>query len=108
MSPSFLDQVRSSAPAYLREHPNFTAWLNRQVAMAFATMMWAAESLGYNTAPMEGFDAQKISSALKLPLSYVPVALLAVGRMRGEAKFNGGRFAPDRTVFYEEWSKPTR
>ncbi len=105
MSESFLAQIRTAVPEYLREHPNFAAWLNRQVAMAFATMMWAAESLGYNTAPMEGFDPQRLSAALKLPMHYVPVALLAIGRMRGKAKYNGGRFPLERTVFEEEWGR---
>ena len=108
MPESFLEQMRSNVPEYLAEHPNFPAWLNRQVALAFTTMMWAAESLGYNTAPMEGFDALKVRAALKLPLSYQPVALLAVGRSQGERRYNGGRFSMTRTVFDEEYRKPLR
>ena len=108
MPESFLEQMRSNVPEYLGAHPNLAAWLNRQVALAFATMMWAAESLGYNTAPMEGFDAVKMRAALKLPLSYQPVALLAVGRSKGQGKYNGGRFSPARTVFDEEYGKPLR
>ena len=106
MPESFLEQTRSAVPIYLREHPNLSAWLNRQIAMAFATMMWAAESLGYNTAPMEGFDAAKVCALLKLPLSYEPVALLALGRAAGVAKYNGGRFSSTRLVFEEEYPRP--
>ncbi len=108
MPESFLEQTRAAVPVYLREHPNLAAWLNRQVMMAFATMMWAAESLGYNTAPMEGFDKEKIVAALKLPLSYEPVALLAIGHGAGETKYDGGRFSPSRLVFEEEFPKPWR
>lgn len=108
MPESFLEQTRSAVPVYLREHPNLSAWLNRQVTMAFATMMWAAESLGYNTAPMEGFDPDKVSSALRLPLSYEPVALLAIGHATGAQKYNGGRFSISRLVFDEEYPRPWR
>ncbi len=108
MPESFLEQTRSNVPQYLREHPNLQAWLNRQVMLAFTTMMWAAESLGYDTAPMEGFDPDRLRSALKLPLSYEPVALLALGRSHGNEKYNGGRFSPARTLFDEEYPKPLR
>ncbi len=108
MPESYLEQVRSSVPGYLREHENFSAWLNRQVMLAFTTMMWAAESLGYDTAPMEGFDAEKVRQVLKLPLSYEPVALLALGHVKGQGKYNGGRFHTGRTVFEEEYPKPLR
>jgi nitroreductase len=105
MPESFLEQMRTNIPDYLSELPNLEAWLNRQVMMAFSTMMWAAESLGYDTAPMEGFDADKICTALKLPLSYRPVALLALGRAGGTGKYNGGRFSQTRTVFAEEYPR---
>ena len=108
MPENFLEQMRRNIPVYLREHPNLSAWLNRQVMLAFTTMMWAAESLGLNTAPMEGFEAEKVRAALKLPLSYEPVALLAVGRTKGQGKYNGGRFDQGRTVFAEEFPKPLR
>ncbi len=105
---SFLEQMRSSVPVYLREHPNLSAWLNRQVAMAFATMMWAAESLGYNTAPMEGFDTEKVRAALALPLSWEPVALLAMGHAQKSAKATSGRFSMSRVVFEEKYPRPLR
>ena len=108
MPENFLEQMRGHIPIYLRELPNFSAWLNKQVILAFATMMWAAESLGMDTAPMEGFDTEKIRAALKLPLSYEPVALLALGYAKGTHKYNGGRFDQSRTVFAEEFPKPFR
>ena len=108
MPESFLEQMRSHVPEYLSEHPNLAAWLNRQVILAFTTMMWAAESLGYDTAPMEGFDADRIRATLKLPLSYEPVALLLLGHSKGQGKYNGGRFSRTRTVFEEEFRKPLR
>lgn len=108
MPESFLEQMRSTIPEYLSEHPNLSAWLNRQVTLAFSTMMWAAESLGYDTAPLEGFDPEKVRAALRLPLSYEPIALLAIGYANGSGKYNGGRFSRTRTVFDEEYPRPLR
>ena len=103
MPESFAHQMRTNIPEYLGNHPNLSAWLNRQVTFALTTMMWTAETLGYNTAPMEGCEQDKVRSVLKLPLSYEVVALLALGRGKGEPKFNGGRFSVGRLVFGEEY-----
>ena len=62
--------------------------------------------MGYDTAPMEGYEQEKVSEVLKLPLSYSTVALLAVGWGRGADKFAGGRFPSSRTVFGEEYGRP--
>jgi nitroreductase len=108
MPESFAHQARVNIPNYLGNHPNLDAWLNRQVILAFTTMMWMAESLGYNTAPMEGCEEDKVRSVLKLPLSYHVIALLAIGRGKGQAKFNGGRFSIGRVVFGEEYGVPLK
>ena len=106
MPENYAEQAKASIPAYLSNHPNLPLWLNRHVMIAFTHMMLMAEVLGYDTAPMEGYEPDKVSEVLKLPLSYVTVALLAVGRGRGADKFAGGRFSSTRTVFGEEYGRP--
>ncbi|HEY0784909.1 MAG TPA: nitroreductase family protein [Acidobacteriaceae bacterium] len=108
MPENFAHQARINIPNYLGNHPNLGAWLNRQVTLAFATMMWMAESLGYNTAPMEGCEEDKVRSVLKLPMNYQVVALLAIGHGKGQPKFNGGRFSMGRLVFGEEHGLPLK
>jgi nitroreductase len=108
MSENYAEQARQNIPNYLSELPNITAWLNRQVMLAFTTMMWMAEVMGYDTAPMEGFEEQKVKEVLKLPLSYHVVALLGIGRRSGPDKYYGGRFAMGRTVFDGEYGKPLK
>ena len=83
-------------------------WLNKQVTLAYTHMMLMAEVLGYDTAPLEGFEQQKVCETLRLPMSYWVVSLLAVGRLHGADKFNGGRFEMSHTVFGEEYGKPLR
>ncbi|HEV2964840.1 MAG TPA: nitroreductase family protein [Candidatus Angelobacter sp.] len=85
--------------------PSFGVWVNRHVMIALTTMMWMAEALGYDTAPMEGFLENKVIEVLKIPQRVRVVALLAIGRRKGPDKPYGGRFDPSRTVFVDEWGK---
>ena len=64
--------------------------------------------MGYDTAPLEGFEQRKVCETLRLPISYFVVALLAIGHVQGQDKFNGGRFDLSHTVFGEEFGKPLR
>lgn len=108
MSESYAAQAKETIPNYLSNHPNMAMWLNRHVMIAFTHMMLMAETLGYDTAPMEGFEEEKVREVLKLPLSYHVVALLGIGHLQGPDKHNGSRFDMARTVFGEEYGKPLR
>ena len=110
MPESYAAQAKSSVPSYMASFSTneMKAWLNKQVMLAFTTMMWTAETLGYDTAPMEGFEQEKVHEVLRLPLSYHVVALLAIGTLKGDNKFDGGRFDMRRTVFAEEFGKPLK
>jgi len=110
MPESYASQAANSVPAYLSamSYDNMSGWLNKMVMMAVTSMMLMAEVIGYDTAPMEGFEQQKVCETLKLPMSYWVVALLAVGRLSGPDKFDGGRFDMSHTVFGEEYGKPLK
>ena len=108
MPENYAEQAKTTIPNYLSNHPNMPLWLNRQVMLAFTHMLLMAEVLGYDTAPMEGFEPEKVNEVLKLPLSYIVVALLGIGRRKGPDKFFGQRFSMGRTVFVEEYGKPIR
>jgi nitroreductase len=85
--------------------PTFDLWANRQTMIAYTTMLWAAETLGYDTAPMEGFIEDQVKALLKIPDRVRVVALLAVGRLKGKDKLYAGRFEPSRSVFAETWGE---
>jgi nitroreductase len=108
MSESYAEQSKTNIPSYLSNHPNFPMWLSKHVMIAFTSMMLMAEVMGYDTAPMEGFEEERVREVLRLPLSYSVVALLALGRLKGSDKFYGGRFSMGRTVFAEEYGKPIK
>jgi nitroreductase len=104
MTEVYAQQAQSIIPNLFS---NFSAeqmkcWLAKQVMIALTQMMLMAEAMDYDTAVMEGFEAEKVSEVLRLPMSYSVVAMLAVGRLKGPDKFNGGRFETGHTVFSEE------
>ena len=110
MPESYAAQAKSSVPNYLSSFTGdeMKGWLNKQVMLAFTHMMLMAETMGYDTAPMEGFEQDKVHEVLRLPLSYWVVAFLAIGRLKGADKFDGGRFDISHTVFGEEYGKPLK
>jgi nitroreductase len=109
--PAEQERVRAAVTGFLGSppgeaaglKPTFDLWANRHTMIAFTTMMWAAETMGYDTAPMEGFMEEQVKALLKIPARVRVVALLAVGRLKGKDKLYGGRFPASRTVFAEEW-----
>ena len=110
MPESYAAQASTSVSQYMSSFTSdqMRLWLNKQVTLAFTHMLLMAEVLGYDTAPMEGFEQEKVHEALRLPLSYWVVALLAVGQLKGPDKFDGGRFELNHTVFAEEYGKPLK
>jgi len=110
MPEGYAAQARNNVPNYLSHFSSdeMHAWLNKNVMIAITQMMLMAETMGYDTAPMEGFEQEKVREVLRLPLSYWVVALLAVGHLKGPDKFFGGRFDMGHTVFGEEFGKPLK
>jgi nitroreductase len=110
MTEGYAEQARESVPNYLSgfSSDQMHGWLNKMVMIAFTHMMLMAEVMGYDTAPMEGFEQEKVHEVLRLPLSYWVVALLAIGHLKGPDKFYGGRFEMGHTVFGEEFGKPLK
>jgi nitroreductase len=104
---SYAAQARSSISNFLSgfSTEEMHAWLNKHVMIAFTHMMLMAEVMGYDTAPMEGFEQDKVHEVLRLPMSYWVVALLGIGHMKGQDKYDGGRFEMSHTVFSEEFGK---
>jgi len=110
MPESYAAQAANSVPAYLTamSYDHMSGWLNKMVTVALTSMMLMAEVIGYDTAPIEGFEQQKVCETLKLPMSYWVVALLGIGHLSGPDKFDGGRFDMSHTVFGEEFGKPLK
>lgn len=88
--------------------PDWAVWGNRQVMIAVTHMMLMAETLGYDTAPMEGFVESQVKQVLGIPADnkqFRVVAMLAVGHKKGEDKKFGGRFPIDYVAYDNSWGK---
>lgn len=83
--------------------PDYAVWVNRHVMIAFTTMMWTAETLGFDTAPMEGFFEDKVKSVLNIPDHVRVVALLGIGKLKGPDKPYAGRRKMSDVCFSEKW-----
>jgi nitroreductase len=85
--------------------PDYAVWLNRHVMIAFTTMMWMAETLGYDTAPMEGYFEDKVKSVLNIPEGIRVVALLGIGKLKGADKPYAGRRKLQDICFADKWGE---
>jgi nitroreductase len=81
-------------------------WLNRHVMIGFTYLMLAFESLGWDTAPMEGFDAAAVRAVIGLPTASAVVALLAVGRAAGAEPPHPGRLPVDDIAYGDQFGHP--
>jgi nitroreductase len=110
MSEGYAAQLKDYVESYLvgLNTDQMHGWLNKQVTYAAAYMQLTAEVMGYDTAAMEGFEQDPVHEALRLPLSYWVVSLLAIGHLRGPDKYHGGRFDINHTCFSEEFGKPLK
>lgn len=110
MPEGYAAQLKTYVTSYLSSlnQDQMHGWLNKQVALATAFMMLTAESMGYDTAPMEGFEQERVHEILRLPLSYWVVSLLVIGHLQGSDKYDGGRFSLAHTTFADEYGKPLK
>jgi len=110
MSESYAAQLKGSVASFLSSlsADQMHGWLNKQVAIAETHMMLMAEAMGYDTAPMEGFEPDKVCEILRLPMSYWVVSILTIGRLKGQDKYHGGRFDISHTVYGEEFGRPLK
>jgi nitroreductase len=80
-------------------------WATRSAMLAAATLMIAAESLGIASAPMEGFETEKVRQAFGIPDDHSVCCLVALGYAAGEQPFPG-RFGLEEVCYSEHFGQP--
>jgi len=103
-NPETWRQARDGAIQFVSSH-SLPLWVNRHVMIAVTTMMLAAEAYGFDTAPMEGFDAAGVKREFDIPDEAEVVALLAIGRAAEPDKVYTGRFELNRIVYAERYGE---
>nr|WP_245252185.1 nitroreductase family protein [Paenibacillus sediminis] len=69
----------------------------RNASLAAMQLMLAAKSLGYDSVPMGGFNAQKFIEQFNVPARYIPVLLISIGKAKKPAH-ESGRFPLSQIV----------
>jgi len=87
--------------------PNIEVWATRSTMLAAATLMIAAESLGVDSAPMEGFEPEKVRAAFGIPDDHSVCCLVALGyASEGQEKTFPGRFGLEEVAYLEHFGQP--
>ncbi len=102
--PENTQKYQEGALGFLATLP-MNVWVNRHTMIAFTTLMLAAEAYGFDTAPMEGFDAAAVKKEFAIPDEAEVVALLAIGKAKPPDKPYGGRFELSRFVYAEKYGE---
>jgi len=73
-------------------------WLQRDDAMrscglAAQTLMLAAQELGYQSCPMDGFDFDAVGKLINLPADHAVAMFVAIGKGLQPARPRGGQLA---------------
>ena len=101
-----IERKRRNVTQDLGSQPNMAMWVTKQTMIAATTMMWMAETLGYDTGPMEGFHEDEVREVLGIPRHVRVIFLLAIGRLKGKDGQYPGRLSASRTVFADRYGDP--
>lgn len=103
------DHVREAVPKVVAGWgPDL--WVNRHVMIAATCLMLAAESMGVESCPMEGFEEEKVREAFAIPEEVRVVCLVSLGFAAEPPKAFPGRLPLERLVFWQSYGaqKPLR
>ncbi len=82
-------------------HADMRVWATKSVALAAENLMLALRSEGFDSCPMEGMDAHRISKLLKLPKDAEVVMVIGAGeRAEDGVYFPRVKFDRDNFVHY--------
>ena len=71
----------------------------RSCGIVAQTLMLAAQSMGYNSCPMDGFDFEKAAKLIHLPADHIIAMFVAVGKGTKDAWPRPGQVNLDELVF---------
>ncbi|MBW4673436.1 MAG: nitroreductase family protein [Desmonostoc geniculatum HA4340-LM1] len=96
--------MHMAIPPFFQFKPSYQsleAWSNRQVMIAVTCIMIAAQSLGVDSCPIEGFVAKPLREYFQIPDHVDVCCLLALGYAAEPYSQYGGRFGLDQLCYGE-------
>jgi nitroreductase len=106
-TPEGAAELRARASRAMDRVADRALWATRSAMLAAAFLMIAAESLGLNSAPMEGFDPARVKDAFGIPDDHTVCCLIALGHA-AETKPFPGRFPLEEVCYEEHFGQPWR
>lgn len=76
----------------------------RSCAIAAQTLMLAAQSMGYDSCPMDGFDFDKVADLINLPEDHIVTMFVAIGKGTKEPWPRPGQLQLDEVVIKNTFS----
>ena len=105
VTPEQAAEVRARAFRTMEQVADPALWATRSAMLAAGTLLIAAESLGIASAPMEGFQPEKVKEAFGIPDDHTVCALVALGFAAEEKPFPG-RFPLEDVCYLEHFGQP--
>jgi len=75
----------------------------RSCGIAAQTIMLAAQSMGYDSCPMEGFDYGKVGKLIQLPSDHMVTMMVVIGKKAKDAAPRGGQLSLSEVVFEDHF-----
>ncbi len=75
----------------------------RSCGIAAQTLMLAAQSMGYDSCPMDGFDFDAVGELINLPEDHSITMFVAIGKGLGEAHPRGDKLPLDEVVITDRF-----
>lgn len=98
------DFIIPAIDRYYREHSQVERdEAMRSCGMAAMTLMLAAQSMGYASCPMDGFDFEAVSQLIHLPSDHVIAMFVAIGKETKPAWPRGGHLSLKEVVIYNQF-----
>lgn len=105
IAPEAAAELRARAGRAMEQVPDRALWATRSTMLAAATLLIAAEALDVASAPMEGFDEEKVRAAFGVPDDHTVCCLIALG-YPAEPKPFPGRFGLGEVCYQEHFGQP--
>ena len=76
----------------------------RSAGMASMNLMLAAQALGYNTCPMDGFNFEAVAELIHLPDDHLITMFVTVGKSLDPPKPRAGDLEPSEQILFDTFS----
>lgn len=96
---SFIERTKAIFPTLTKERLHKI--VNTDGGLVSQQLMLVARAHGYDTVPMGGFDAAKLTEAFRLGDRYIPILLIALGKA-AKPGHPTTRLPVDEVVFFNE------